>query len=139
MSLRTFHLTSRDLLIKCWIWDSKKLQKILFKIILFLVLLVPFFSISIVFNILALFHDFKPSDWTQATTVKALSPNHWTSREFPTYILLMFHFTVETLPVKNLKKKKNLVWISWRKKSPKWINNLQVKISEILNRLSKMY
>ena len=134
MSLRTFHLTSRDLLIKGWIWDSKKLEKILFKIILFLVFLVPFFSVSIVFNILALFHDFKPSDWTQATTVKVLSPNHWTSREFPTYILLMFHFTVETLPVKN-----NLVWISWRKKSPKWINNLQVKFSEILNRLSKMY
>ena len=24
-------------------------------------------------------------DWTWATAVKALSPNHWTTREFPTY------------------------------------------------------
>ena len=27
-------------------------------------------------------------DWTQATAVKALSPNHWTTRELPLELLL---------------------------------------------------
>ena len=30
-------------------------------------------------------------DWTQATAVKALSPNHWTTKEFPSIYYFLFN------------------------------------------------
>ena len=69
------------------------MQIVLIFLCIFKYPVVGFYFSKNLFMFLAMLHSlwnlsFSTKNWTQTLAVKALSPNHWPSREFPSFILL---------------------------------------------------